>query len=88
MKRRQTAMRRRLKAEQLLAAIAELADDGFTTAGELHTKLPRVSRRDLEAGLSRAANRGTVVLRRTPEGRRYAALSGEGWRQLRESRRD
>jgi DNA repair photolyase len=76
-------MRKRLKVEQLLEAIAAVADDGFTTAAELHPQLPRVSRRDLERGLSRAANRGLVLLRRTPEGRRYAALSGEGWEALR-----
>lgn len=79
-------MRKRLKPEQLLEAIAAVADDGFTTAAELHPRLPRVSRRDLESGLSRAANRGLVLLRRTPEGRRYAALSGEGWEALRAAR--
>jgi len=79
-------MRRRLKQEQLLEAIAAVADDGFTTAAELHPRLPRVSRRDLESGLARAANRGLVLLRRTPEGRRYAALSGEGWEALRAAR--
>lgn len=79
-------MQRRLQAEQLLEAIAAVADDGFTTATELHPRLPRVSRHDLERGLARAANRGLVLLRRTPEGRRYAALSEEGWRALREAR--
>ena len=79
-------MRKRLKPEQLLEAIAAVADDGFTTAAELHPQLPRVSRRDLESGLSRAANRGLVLLRRTPEGRRYVALTGEGWEQLRTAR--
>jgi hypothetical protein len=79
-------MQKRLKVEQLLEAIAAVADDGFATAAELHPRLPRVSRRDLERGLARAANRGLVLLRRTPEGRRYAALSDEGWRALREQR--
>ena len=79
-------MRKRLKVEQLLEAIAAVADDGFTTATELHPRLPRVSRRDLERGLARAANRGLVLLRRTPEGRRYVALSGEGWEVLRAAR--
>jgi hypothetical protein len=78
-------MQRRLKGDQLLRAIAEVADDGFCSAAELHPALPRVCRRDLERGLARAANRGLVVLRRTPEGRRYAALTGEGWRALREA---
>jgi DNA repair photolyase len=78
-------MQRRLKAEALLRAIASVADDGFTTAAELHPALPKVSRRDLERGLARAANRGHVVLRRTPEGRRFAALTAEGWRALREA---
>ena len=81
-------MRKRLKTEQLLEAIAAVADDGFVTASDLHPRLPRVSRRDLERGLSRAANRGLVLLRRTPEGRRYAALSDEGWRHLRAARRE
>jgi hypothetical protein len=81
-------MRKHLKTEQLLEAIAAAADDGFVTASDLRPRLPRVSRRDLERGLSRAANRGLVVLRRTPEGRRYAALSDEGWRALRAARRD
>lgn len=80
-------MRRRLKTEQLLEAIAAAADDGFVTAADLHPRLPLVSRRDLESGLSRAANRGLVLLRRTPEGRRYVALSGEGWEELRAARR-
>jgi hypothetical protein len=79
-------MRRHLKVEQLLEAIAAVADDGFVTASDLHPRLPRVSRRDLERGLSRAANRGLVLLRRSPEGRRYAALSDEGWRALRAAR--
>lgn len=79
-------MRKRLQVEQLLEAIAAVADDGFCTAGELHPRLPRVSRRDLERGLARAANRGLVLLRRGPEGRRYAALSGEGWEALRAAR--
>ena len=35
---------------------------------------------------ARAANRGLVLLRRTPEGRRYVALSGEGWEALRAAR--
>jgi hypothetical protein len=81
-------MRKHLKMEQLLEAIAAAADDGFVTASDLHPRLPRVSRRDLERGLSRAANRGLVLLRRTPEGRRYAALSDEGWRALRAAGRN
>jgi DNA repair photolyase len=81
-------MRKHLRPEQLLEAIAAVADDGFVTAAELHPRLPRVSRRDLERGLSRAANRGLVLLRRGPEGRRYAALSDEGWRTLRAARRE
>jgi hypothetical protein len=81
-------MRKRLEVSQLLEAIAAVADDGFTTASDLHPALPRVSRRDLERGLSRAANRGLVLLRRGPEGRRYAALSDEGWRSLRATRRE
>lgn len=79
-------MQRRLEPEQLLEAIAAVADDGFVTAAELHPRLPRVSRRDLERGLARAANRGLVLLRRAPDGRRYAALSEEGWRALRAAR--
>ncbi len=79
-------MQKRLKLEQLLEAIAAVADDGFVTAAELHPRLPRVGRRDLERGLSRAANRGLVLLRRAPDGRRYAALSDEGWRALRAAR--
>ena len=79
-------MRRRPRPEQLLEAIAAVADDGFTTAAELHPQLPQASRRDLESVLSRAANRGLVLLRRTPEGRRYVALSGEGWEALRAAR--
>jgi hypothetical protein len=78
-------MQGRLKGDALLRAIASVADDGFCTAAELHPALPRVSRRDLERGLARAANRGHLVLRRTPEGRRYAALTAEGWRALREA---
>jgi hypothetical protein len=78
-------MQRRLKGDALLRAIASVADDGFCTAAELHPALPRVSRRDLERGLARAANRGHLVLRRTPEGRRYVALTAEGWRALREA---
>ena len=79
-------MQRRLKGDDLLRAIAAVADDGFTTAAELHPRLPRVSRRDLERGLSRAANRGLILLRRAPGGRRYPALSGEGWEALRAAR--
>ena len=60
-------MQRRVKGDQLLRAVAAVADDGFCTAAELHPALPRVGRRDLERALARAANRGLVVLRRTPD---------------------
>jgi hypothetical protein len=75
--------RRRPDERELLAAIAELVDDGFASRAELAARLPRLGRRDLVKSYGRLAARGLVLERRAPDGGTYLALSGEGWRALR-----
>ena len=71
--------RRRPTDEQILAAIVELADDGFCERRRLATALRGFGERDLMASLARAARRNLVLQRRGPDGRTYLALTSEGW---------
>ncbi|HEV2727486.1 MAG TPA: hypothetical protein VGV34_04275 [Solirubrobacterales bacterium] len=69
--------------EEIVAAIVELADDGFCRRGELAQRFPRLGARDLRRALRRAAAQGFVIERRGPDGAFHLAVSSEGWNLLR-----
>jgi hypothetical protein len=78
-------MRRRVVSdEQILAAIVELADDGFCRQQDLKLRFRTVLSRDLRKSIGRAARRGLILERRGPDGGGYLALSSEGWNLLRQ----
>lgn len=80
--------RRRLAPEQeILAAIVELADDGFAATRDLVPRFRRLGERDLRRSLKRVVRQALVLERPAPDGRRYVALSSEGWERLRENSR-
>jgi hypothetical protein len=77
-------VRRKLAAEEeVLAAVVELADDGFCERRDLRQRFPRLGERELRQSIGRAARRGLLLERRAPDGRQYLALSSEGWERLR-----
>ena len=77
-------MRRHLLSdEEILAAIIELADDGFCERGQLVLRFRHVGERDLRRSLNRAARHGLLLQRRGPDGRTHFALSSEGWEAMR-----
>ena len=65
--------------EQVLAAIVELADDGFCRRSELASRFPKLGERDLRRALRRAVAQGLVLERRGPDGAFHVALTSEGW---------
>lgn len=65
--------------EEIVAAIVELADDGFCRRGELAQRFPKLGTRDLRRALRRAVAQGFVIERRGPEGGLHLAVSSEGW---------
>jgi hypothetical protein len=65
--------------EQLVAAIIDLADDGFCRRSELAQRFPGLGARDLRRALRRAVARGFVIERRGPDGLFHLAVSSEGW---------
>ena len=65
--------------EQIVAAIVDLADDGFCRRGELAPRFPGLGARDLQRALRRAIAQGLVIERRGPEGAWHLAVSSEGW---------
>jgi hypothetical protein len=65
--------------EEVVAAIVELADDGFCRRGELAQRFPRLGARDLRRALRRAVAQGFVIERRGPDGTFHLAVSSEGW---------
>jgi hypothetical protein len=73
----------RITDEIVLAAIVELAGDGYCLAAELLPSLPKRTHHDRQRALRRSINRGLVLERRGPDGRSYVAVASEGWRQLR-----
>lgn len=78
--------RKKIEAEELLAAIAAMVDDGFCPASQLAPRFPKLGHRDLVRLWARAVRRGLLLERRGPDGRVYLALTGEGWEALRSSR--
>jgi hypothetical protein len=65
--------------EQIVAAIVELADDGFCRRTELAQRFPYLGARDLRRALRRAIAQGMVIERRGPDGGFHLAVSSEGW---------
>jgi hypothetical protein len=65
--------------EQIVAAIVELADDGFCRRTELAQRFPGLGARDLRRALRRAIAQGVVIERRGPDGGFHLAVSSEGW---------
>lgn len=76
--------RRRPTDEEILAAIVDLADDGFCDRRELAARLPGFGERELMKSLARAARRNLILDRRTPDGRTFLALTSEGWNVFRD----
>jgi hypothetical protein len=77
-------MRRRWAAEEdVLAAVVELADDGFCERRELARRFSRLGARELRGSIGRAVRRGLLLERRGPDGRLYLALTSEGWDRFR-----
>jgi hypothetical protein len=74
--------------ERVLAAIVELADDGFCRRADLGPRFPRLGERDLRQAVRRAVGRGLLLERRGPDQRIHLALSSEGWDLLRSERRE
>ena len=66
-----------------MAAIVDLADDGFCRRSELARKFPRLEARDLRRALRRAVAQGLVIERRGPDGAFHLAVSSEGWNRHR-----
>jgi hypothetical protein len=71
--------RRRPTDEEILAAIVELADDGFAERRELALALPGFGERDLMKSIGRAVRRNLILERRGPDSKTYLALTPEGW---------
>ena len=71
-------MRRRPTDEEILAAVVELADDGFCNRRDLALHLRRYGERELMKSIARAARRNLLLERRTADGT-YLALTAEGW---------
>jgi hypothetical protein len=65
--------------EQIVAAIVDLADDGFCRRFELAQRFPGLGARDLRRALRRAVAQGLVIERRGPDGGFHLAVSSEGW---------
>lgn len=77
-------MRQGLAAEEeILAAVVELADDGFYRRRELVPRFGGLGERQLRRSIARAVRNGLLLERRGPDGRSYLALTGEGWELLR-----
>jgi hypothetical protein len=75
--------RQRLSDQDVLAAIEELAGDGFCLAPRLLDSLPRGTHADRRRAINWTIKKGMVIERRGPDGRMHLALASEGWRLLR-----
>lgn len=75
-----TQQRRKLPPpEDVVAAIVELADDGYCRRGALSQRFPRLGERGLRRAVRRAVAQGLVLERRGPDGAWHVAVSSEGW---------
>jgi len=78
------APRRRITDEDVLAAIAELAGDGYCLVADVLPLFPsRFSHADRRRAVYQSVNRGLLIERRGPDGRQHVAIASEGWRRLR-----
>lgn len=68
---------------EIVAAIVDLADDGFCRRSELGRRFPRLGERDLRRAVRRAVAHGLVIERRGPDGAFHVAVSSEGWNRRR-----
>jgi hypothetical protein len=78
-----SARRRLPPPESIVAAIVELADDGFCRRRELALRFPGLGERDFRRALRRAVALGLVIERRGPDGGYHLAVSSEGWNRRR-----
>lgn len=75
-----TQRKRKLPSpEEIVAAIVDLADDGFCRRGELAQRFRGLGERDLRRAVRRAIGQGLVIERRGPDGAFHVAVSSEGW---------
>jgi hypothetical protein len=73
----------------LLRGITQIAGDGYCASYSLHLDpFRQVERRALGRALRRAINRGLILERRGPDGRRYVAVAIDGWRLIEEGGAD
>jgi hypothetical protein len=66
--------------ERILGVVVDEADDGFCASARVIERLSEHEARAARSGLRRAIRRGLLIERRGEDGRRYVALSSEGWR--------
>jgi hypothetical protein len=66
-----------------VAAIVDLADDGFCRRADLAPRFRGLGERDLRRALRRAIAQGLVIERRGPDGAFHLAVSSEGWNRHR-----
>jgi hypothetical protein len=76
--------RRRPTDEEILAAVVELADDGFCERRQLAVRMRAFGERQLMKSIARIARRNLVLERRGPDGKSYVALTSEGWNAYRD----
>ncbi|HVS99713.1 MAG TPA: hypothetical protein VHE08_04280 [Solirubrobacterales bacterium] len=69
--------------EEILRAIVALGDDGFVPRHQLVAHFRGQGEREMRRAIGRSARRGLVLERRDPAGRRFLAVSVEGWELLR-----
>jgi hypothetical protein len=75
---------KRITDADVLAAIEQLAGDGYCLVPDVLPQLPsRFSHADRRRALHRAVSHGLVIQRRGPDGREHVAIASEGWRRLR-----
>jgi hypothetical protein len=68
---------------EVLAAIVELADDGFCRRSSLGLHFRGLGERELRRTIRRTVGLGLALERRGPDGRSYLTVTGEGWDLLR-----
>jgi hypothetical protein len=69
--------------EEILRAIVAIGDDGFVPRHQLVARFSGQGEREMRRAIGRSARRGLVLERRDPAGRRFLAVSVEGWEALR-----
>jgi len=69
--------------EQILRAIVDLGDDGFVPRHQLVARFRGQGEREMRRAIGRSARRGLLLERRDAAGRRFLAVSSEGWELLR-----